>query len=206
VREFIDRKAVFQALLDPRAFLEDEVFLEKDGEKGAVRLSPSRRSIRDGRSSLWDRLGSWAGRIHLRQTDVGRNRLSPCEVQFEVTPPGRGNFPGIPSARSLKPRLGGAFTPSAGEAGRWLVFGESFAPGWKAWVNGDPKPIFRSYGLFMAVPVPGRDGGRVVFRYEPTAFRLGLFLSLLALAGWALGFILNLPQRDRTAPRVLSRE
>lgn len=60
----------------------------------------------------------------------------------------------------------------------FLVHSEMFAPGWKAWVNGEPKPIFRAYGFLQAVLVREKGWHRVEFHYEPTAFRLGLFISL----------------------------
>ncbi len=64
--------------------------------------------------------------------------------------------------------------PSTG----YLVFNEIYCPGWKAWVDGNPASILRAYGLFMTVPIPTPGDHLVVFRYEPTAFRLGLFLPL----------------------------
>jgi len=63
----------------------------------------------------------------------------------------------------------------------YVIFNESYAPGWHAWVDGKPQPILRADGLFMAVPL--RDGGlhQVDFRYEPASFRFGLFISLVSL-------------------------
>jgi hypothetical protein len=78
--------------------------------------------------------------------------------------------------------------PSAGRAsafasqpqpGYW-IFNDSYAPGWHAWVDSEPAPILRAYGLFMAVAVEA-GSHQVDFRYEPATFRLGLFLALLAL-------------------------
>ncbi len=63
---------------------------------------------------------------------------------------------------------------------KWLVFSETFAPGWKAWVDGEPVPIQRAFGFWMAVPL-GPSAGRVDFHYEPAAFRAGLFISLMSL-------------------------
>src|SRR5207237_182263 len=91
------------------------------------------------------------------------SRLSPCQAQFQVTSTRKG----------------------------FLVFDESFAPGWHAWVDGDPKPIFRANGLWMAVPFPETGIHQVLFRYEPVSFRLGLFLTLVTLMGLVLLFILN---------------
>ena len=63
----------------------------------------------------------------------------------------------------------------------YLVLGESWAPGWLAWVDGRPAPILRANLIHRALPLPaGRH--RVEFRYRPTAFRLGLYVSVTALA------------------------
>lgn len=70
----------------------------------------------------------------------------------------------------------------------YVVFDETFWPGWRAWVDDRPEPILRAYGLFMAVRVD-KGNHQVDFRYEPTAFRLGLFISLLALAVLSLGLL-----------------
>jgi hypothetical protein len=67
----------------------------------------------------------------------------------------------------------------------YVVFNDSYAPGWHAWVDGQPSPILRAYGLFMAVPLSTKGQHQVDFRYEPTSFRLGLFVSILSL-----GFLL----------------
>jgi hypothetical protein len=63
----------------------------------------------------------------------------------------------------------------------YVIFNDSYAPGWHAWVDGKPESICRADGLFMAVPLS--EGGRhqVDFRYEPASFRLGAFISLLSL-------------------------
>lgn len=71
----------------------------------------------------------------------------------------------------------------------FLAFNESFTPGWHAWLDGLPVPILRAYGLFMAAAVP--SGNHFLeFRYDPASFRLGLFISLCALAalGGGAGF------------------
>ncbi len=68
--------------------------------------------------------------------------------------------------------------PSPGYA----VFNETCAPGWRAWVDGKPKPIQRAYGLFMSVETAEKGRHQLDFRYEPVSFRLGLFLSCLSLA------------------------
>ena len=62
-----------------------------------------------------------------------------------------------------------------------LVLTDTWYPGWRAWVDGQPRPIARANCLMRCVPL--RPGDRQVhFVYEPQAFRLGLFLSLLGVA------------------------
>ncbi len=77
------------------------------------------------------------------------------------------------------------------------VFNESYAPGWRAWVDGKPKPIWRAYGLFMAVSIPGPGNHQVDFRYEPSAFRLGLFLTLLTLGFLVYAFLKSYSFSDK---------
>lgn len=122
--------------------------------------------------------GSWENKVDLEKKPDGSHvRLEPVSRAFPERPPtsreaGRASFV-FPQA---SPRPG------------YLVFNETFAPGWHAWVDGKPSPILRAYGLFMAVPVEA-GGHQVDFRYEPASFRLGLFLSFLALAFWMGAFL-----------------
>jgi hypothetical protein len=103
-----------------------------------------------------------------------------------------------PSSRILEKSAPSGFQRPAGGDLSWIsdfpgpgfvVFNETYAPGWRAWVDGKPEPILRAYGLFMAAPLPAGGNHQVDFRYEPAAFRLGLFLFLAALA-LAGGFLL----------------
>ncbi|HVZ80951.1 MAG TPA: YfhO family protein, partial [bacterium] len=159
VREMADRPEVIRALLDPRVFLEQEAFTEKAPGGGSVVLSPARRSAVGQGPSLWEKASALFDRWFKEPTTITENRPSPCEAQFEVSC----------------------------ERPGYLVFDESFSPGWHAWVDGRPVPIFRADALFMAVPLSQGGLERVMFRYEPNSFRLGLFLSLLTWFGLAFG-------------------
>lgn len=112
------------------------------------------------------------------------------KVHLENDP--EGGWVGLePSQRTLPPMIkvrNGYWRESAGhvffaggfDSPGYAAFNETYAPGWKAWVDGQPQPLLRAYGLFMAVPVNG--GSRWVdLRYEPASFRLGLFLALIVL-------------------------
>jgi hypothetical protein len=76
---------------------------------------------------------------------------------------------------------------------------ESWAPGWRAKVNGQPAPIHRADFLFMAVPVP--DGPcEVVLSYQPASFRNGAALSLAGFVGLLFCFAGPGTPRRRTPP------
>lgn len=77
----------------------------------------------------------------------------------------------------------------------YLVLSDSYYPGWEAYLDGSPTPIYRANYLFRAVQAPaGRH--QVEFRYNPMSFRVGLGVTLLSLLmvgvvlvapeGWAL--------------------
>jgi hypothetical protein len=161
--------------MDPTAFIEQEVFTEKSPAGGAVRLAPPLRKLSGYSGSSygwWEKMLSGWRRWWGGGSTVLPVRVSPCreEMTADFREPG------------------------------WMVWNESYAPGWRAWVDGTPESIFRAYGLFMAVPVHGTGLHRMVFRYEPTAFRLGLFISLAAWAagiGGACGFALRFVKKRR---------
>ncbi len=85
------------------------------------------------------------------------------------------------------------------EAPGMLVLMDSYYPGWRAWVNGEPALIRRvNYG-FRGVPVPAGES-LVEMRYEPASYRVGLFISLVAAAGLSgLGGALVLARRARAS-------
>ena len=63
----------------------------------------------------------------------------------------------------------------------YLVLLDSWYPGWQATVDGSATPIYRANTIVRAVFVPA--GEHVVrFEYRPLPFRLGVALSILAVA------------------------
>lgn len=62
-----------------------------------------------------------------------------------------------------------------------LVLSDVWYPGWRATVDGREAPTWRAYHSLRAVPV---SAGRheVRFVYAPASFKVGLFLTLLALS------------------------
>ncbi len=67
-----------------------------------------------------------------------------------------------------------------------LTLTDSYFPGWRASVDGKPIPVSATEQGLRYVEVRAGDH-TVEFRYEPATYRVGLFVSLLALAG-LLGF------------------
>jgi hypothetical protein len=81
----------------------------------------------------------------------------------------------------------------------FLVLGDTFDPGWSAWVD-DARAVLRpAYLAFRSVYIPaGRH--TVDFRYEPRGFRLGLGVTGVGLAGLVLALVLP---RRRVPPEPL---
>jgi uncharacterized membrane protein YfhO len=71
-----------------------------------------------------------------------------------------------------------------------LVVAESYYPGWRATVDGQPAPILRANYLSQGLVMP--QGKHIVqVSYEPDSFKYGALISLvglvglLGLVGWA---------------------
>ncbi len=86
---------------------------------------------------------------------------------------------------SWRPAHGGGDCKIAGLETRGLVaISVSALPGWKASVDGVSVPPLRVNGAFLGVVAPPGDH-TVRVRYQPTAFRVGLFLTLIGLLSLA---------------------
>ena len=70
----------------------------------------------------------------------------------------------------------------------WLVVGDAWFPGWKAWLTPDgadeaqQTPVLRANGSLRAVELPAGFRGDVRMAYEPGSLRMGLFFSFLTAA------------------------
>jgi hypothetical protein len=67
----------------------------------------------------------------------------------------------------------------------FLILTDTFYPGWNAYVDGSAVPTYRAYGVVRAVFV-GPGSHEVLFKYEPVSFRIGSYVSLLAVSIVAL--------------------
>ncbi|MCA9792831.1 MAG: YfhO family protein [Candidatus Eremiobacteraeota bacterium] len=82
-------------------------------------------------------------------------------------------------------------------AGGWLVFSETHYPGWKAYLDGQPLPVYPANALFMATRLPEGTKGTVEFRFEPDSFRRGLVVSTVAALAWLVLLVLALRLTNR---------
>jgi hypothetical protein len=62
----------------------------------------------------------------------------------------------------------------------YLVVRDSYARGWKAWVDGRPAPVRRANGKHRAVELPA-GAHEVTLRYEPPGLGIGVLLTLAAV-------------------------
>ncbi len=91
----------------------------------------------------------------------------------------------------------GVDTPQRG----LLVLADTWYPGWKATLDGRPLPIHPVDSMFRGVMVP-KGQHTVVFYYAPRTFKIGMGISIAALAVVLFGicYTLYLRLRERTRP------
>ncbi len=84
---------------------------------------------------------------------------------------------------------------------RGFVFlSDAFFPGWRAYLDGRPARMMRSWVAFRAVPV--RQGRfRLEFRYEPTALRLCVLLGIAVILCWAAFYLRRIFRRAEEFPK-----
>jgi hypothetical protein len=96
-----------------------------------------------------------------------------------IPPPAIGTSPQVRITALENGRVTARVTTAA--AG-YLVLTEADYPGWRAWADGVPTPIYRANHLVQAVRVPAGDHA-VEFRYEARYLGAGVGLSLVAGLG-----------------------
>lgn len=118
--------------------------------------------------------------------------------------------PVAPVAQGEQDATSRRFTADCGKSPAYLVWSATAYPGWKAVVDGKARPLFRTDGAFLGLPLgPGRH--HVRFLYRPQVYAVGLYLTLVCAGilaacfttAAARGIMLN--QQDHN-PRVTNRE
>lgn len=90
---------------------------------------------------------------------------------------------GIVAVEEKKRWANGVIVKARADAPCVLVLTDAYYPGWKAWVNGKPATIYPANHLFRAVFLPPGDH-RVVFRFVPFWFYVGLGVTVFSCALW----------------------
>lgn len=67
-----------------------------------------------------------------------------------------------------------------------LIFNETFDPGWRVTVNGQPAEVLRVNAVVQGVIVPKGKGHAVEWRYHPEGLYIGLAISLASLLALVL--------------------
>lgn len=82
-----------------------------------------------------------------------------------------------------------------------LVLSEVYYPAWKAYVDGEPVPVYLTDHLLRSVPVP--EGEHTVeLRYESWTLRLGMAISLVMSATLIALTIIVVVSRRRKSRKV----
>ena len=89
--------------------------------------------------------------------------------------------PGPPGRARIERDLPGAISlATAAPTRQLLVLSESFHPGWKVLVDGQPARVLRANGDFIGVVVEA-GAHRVELRFAPRSFLVGRWISVAAL-------------------------
>src|SRR5262249_27600020 len=62
----------------------------------------------------------------------------------------------------------------------WLVLSDTYYPGWRATVDGQPAQVLRGDVLFRVVAIPGGEHD-VEFSFDPPSVLVGFPISVVAL-------------------------
>jgi hypothetical protein len=155
---------------------------ELDGPGGSRRFTlelpasgPSRRALDLGP------LEPGEYRLKIERTDTCSANVD--RIRITTSPPDAGTDAGTVTLASFEPNrlvLEADTTDAA-----FVVCSEVYYRGWEARIDGRPAPLLRGDHVLRAVPVPpGRH--TIELRFRPTTFRIGLVISLAALAGTVL--------------------
>lgn len=83
----------------------------------------------------------------------------------------------------------------------YLVVADSFYPGWKAWVDGEPTPVYRTNGVGRGLYVP--SGGHLIrLQFRPKGYQIGLTLSSIsAIVSLVVAMVLYRNEREWESSR-----
>lgn len=78
----------------------------------------------------------------------------------------------------------------------WLTVSDKFYPGWKAYVDGKKRPIYRGNLIFKTIPILPGDR-KLILKYEPQDLKTGAFISATTLAGVLIFLLVHFLIKDK---------
>jgi hypothetical protein len=170
--------------VQPRSFLVHEAIVARDDDEAARLLAERPEAVRS--------------RVVLSADGVAPPPLPPTSDRATAEAP----------ALAYQPRrtVWRAETSDAA----YLVNTDAYYPGWHAYLDGSPVPLWRANLAFRAVHVPS-GAHTVEFRFEPRSVRLGLALggtaalAIIALLGWSRRTTPSGARGEATARRRATR-
>ncbi len=94
--------------------------------------------------------------------------------------PGRPRQPG--DARVLEYSPNRVALECDAPAPAFLSIAEQYFPGWRAWVDGRETMLARANYAYQALPLKTAGRHRVILKFVPLAFRVGLWAGLASIA------------------------
>ena len=73
--------------------------------------------------------------------------------------------------------------------GEKLLLADTYYPGWKATLNGQPTKIGDEIKPFRTIDIKGVKKGEILFEYNPLSFRLGLAISGISFVCWLVWLV-----------------
>lgn len=144
----------------------------------------------------------WARDIDVREEVL----LADCDRAPGAAPRG-----GVSRAEIRDDEPQRAVIEATTDARAYLVLTDTWFPGWRVWIDGVERHLWRANHAFRAVWLPSGQH-EVEFRYSPSAVRIGFAVSMLAASAIALLFVagaggvraLRRRWRAATGPRTSS--
>lgn len=80
------------------------------------------------------------------------------------------------------------------EAPALLILTDLYYPGWRVLIDGEEEKILPAYSAFRAVSIKSAGKTRIVFKYEPYSFRIGLWATIASILGlvFAIAYLKSL--------------
>jgi hypothetical protein len=185
------------------AYADDRVAIyENHAAVPRFRLVHQAEVVQDARAAT-ERIGAWAA----QGGHAGELGLADRVI---IEPDAAGQLPPLPGAASRgaervrvvsddhPDRL--ALEVDVDTAG-FLVVADTYHPGWNAWLDGEPTPIYPADLMFRAIFVPAGSHA-IELRYQPRSFTAGALISALALIVCAA---MTLPARAARGTAVAAR-